>query len=84
MPARNWWRPAIRLKALFTRLKKSNEDHGDKVDPATAEAIKLAIAALKNELQSDNVDKIRSGIRNVNEAAMRLGEAIYKARATDE
>ena len=71
-------------ESLVHTTEKSIEDHGDKVDPATVEAIELAIAALKDELQSDNVDKIRSGIGNVNEAAMRLGEAIYKARAESE
>jgi molecular chaperone DnaK len=55
------------------------EEHGDKVDPTTIEAIELAIAALKDELETENVDKIKSGIQNVTEAAMKLGEAIYKA-----
>jgi molecular chaperone DnaK len=43
------------------------------------EAIELAIAALKDEVESDNADKIKAGIQNVTEAAMKLGEAIYKA-----
>jgi molecular chaperone DnaK len=55
------------------------EEHADKVDPTTIEAIELAIAALKDDLENDNTDKIRSGIQNVTEAAMKLGEAIYKA-----
>ena len=56
------------------------EEHADKVDPTTIEAIELAIAALKDELETKNADKIKSGIQNVTEAAMKLGEAIYKAR----
>jgi molecular chaperone DnaK len=40
--------------------------------------IELAIAALKDELETENADKIKSGIQNVTEAAMKLGEAIYK------
>jgi molecular chaperone DnaK len=43
----------------------------------------LAIAALKDELETDNADKIKSGIQNVTEASMRLGEAIYKASQDD-
>ncbi len=37
--------------------------------------------ALKEDLEKDDAtaDKIRSGIQNVTEAAMKLGEAIYKA-----
>ena len=55
------------------------EEHKDKVDPTTIEAIELAIAALKDDLETDNADKIKSGIQNVTEAAMKLGEAIYKS-----
>ena len=57
------------------------EEHADKVDPTTIEAIELAIAALKDDLETENADKIKSGIQNVTEAAMRLGEAIYKSQA---
>ncbi|SEL35595.1 molecular chaperone DnaK [Roseovarius azorensis] len=66
-------------ESLINSTEKSIEEHGDKVDPTTIEAIELAIAALKDELEGDNVGKIKSGIQNVAEASMRLGEAIYKA-----
>ena len=55
------------------------EEHADKVDPTTIEAIELAIVALKDDLETDNAAKIKSGVQNVTEAAMKLGEAIYKA-----
>ncbi|OUD09649.1 molecular chaperone DnaK [Marivivens niveibacter] len=67
-------------ESLIHSTEKSIEDHGDKVDPSTVEAIELALAALKDELENENADKIRSGIQNVTEAAMRLGEAIYKSQ----
>ncbi|KJZ26362.1 molecular chaperone DnaK [Tritonibacter mobilis] len=72
-------------ESLIHSTEKSIEDHGDKVDPSTIEAIELAIAALKDDLEGDkaNAEKIKSGIQNVTEAAMRLGEAIYKAQAED-
>ncbi len=66
-------------ESLIHSTEKSLEDHGDKVDPATVEAIELAVAALKDELEKDDAGKIKSGIQNVTEAAMKLGEAIYKA-----
>ncbi|MCG7623829.1 molecular chaperone DnaK [Epibacterium sp. Ofav1-8] len=72
-------------ESLIHSTEKSIEDHGDKVDPSTIEAIELAIAALKDDLEGDkaNAEKIKSGIQNVTEAAMRLGEAIYKAQADE-
>ena len=66
-------------ESLIHATEKSIEEHGDKVDPSTIEAIELAVAALKDELANENADKIKSGIQNVTEASMRLGEAIYKA-----
>ncbi|SDN81177.1 molecular chaperone DnaK [Lutimaribacter pacificus] len=70
-------------ESLIHSTEKSIEEHGDKVDPSTIEAIELAVAALKDELENDNADKIKSGIQNVTEAAMKLGEAIYKAQAEE-
>ena len=67
-------------ESLIHSTEKSVEEHGDKVDPSTVEAIELAVAALKDELENDNAEKIRSGIQNVTEASMRLGEAIYKSQ----
>jgi molecular chaperone DnaK len=66
-------------ESLIHSTEKSIEEHSDKVDPTTVEAIELAIAALKDTLESNDAGKIRSGIQNVTEAAMKLGEAIYKA-----
>ncbi|SDG71786.1 molecular chaperone DnaK [Alloyangia pacifica] len=70
-------------ESLIHSTEKSIEEHGDKVDPSTIEAIELAVAALKDDLEKDDVtgEKLKSGIQNVTEVAMRLGEAIYKAQA---
>ncbi|QFS84530.1 Chaperone protein DnaK [Roseivivax sp. THAF40] len=70
-------------ESLIHATEKSVEDHGDKVDPTTVEAIELAVAALKDDLEGEDAEKIKSGIQNVTEASMKLGEAIYKAQADD-
>jgi len=66
-------------ESLIHSTKKSLEDHGDKVDSSTVEAIELAMGPLEEALSGEDVGKIRSGIQNLTEAAMKLGEAIYKA-----
>jgi len=71
-------------ESLIHSTEKSMEEHADKVDPTTIEAIELAIAALKDEVEKDDADKIKSGIQNVTEAAMKLGEAIYKSQQDAE
>jgi molecular chaperone DnaK len=67
-------------ESLIHSTEKSLAEYKDRVDPTTVEAIELSIAALKDTLEGDNADKIKSGINNVRDASMKLGEAIYKAQ----
>jgi molecular chaperone DnaK len=66
-------------EGLIHSTEKSMEEHASKVDPTTIEVIELAIAALKDDLENDDAGKIKGGIQNVPESAMKLGEAIYKS-----
>ena len=66
-------------ESLIHGTEKSIEEHGDKVDGATVEAIELSIKALKETLESDDAEKIRARCQDVTEASMKLGEAIYKS-----
>jgi molecular chaperone DnaK len=70
-------------ESLIHSTRKSLAEHGDKVDPATVEAIELAAGALEETLKGEDAGKIRGGIQNLTEAAMRLGEAIYKAQQSE-
>jgi molecular chaperone DnaK len=71
-------------ESLVHSTEKAMEEHKDKVDPTTIEAIELAIAALNDDLETEDAGKIKAGIQNVTESAMKLGEAIYKAAAAEE
>ena len=66
-------------ESLIHSTEKAMEEHNDKVDPTTIEAIELAMAALRDDLETEDAGKIKAGIQNVTEAAMKLGEAIYKS-----
>ncbi|MFN4172293.1 MAG: molecular chaperone DnaK, partial [Pseudorhodobacter sp.] len=66
-------------ESLLHSTRKSLEEHGDKVDPSTVEAIEFAMQPLEEALKGEDAGKIKSGIQNLTEAAMKLGEAIYKA-----
>jgi len=70
-------------ESLLHSTRKSLTDHGDKVDPSTVESIELAMQPLEEALKGEDAGKIRSGIQNLTEAAMRLGEAIYKSSQTE-
>ncbi len=71
-------------EGLLHSTKKSLDEHSDKVDPSTVEVIELAMGALEETLKTEDAGKIKGGIQNLTEAAMRLGEAIYKAQAAAE
>ncbi|SEM61150.1 molecular chaperone DnaK [Gemmobacter aquatilis] len=70
-------------EGLLHSTKKSLDEHGDKVDPSTVEVIELAMGALEETLKTEDAGKIKGGIHNLTEAAMKLGEAIYKAQAAE-
>ncbi len=71
-------------ESLIHGTEKSLEEHSDKVDASTVEVIELSIKALKEALDSDDAGKIKSLSQDLTEAAMKLGEAIYKAQAEAE
>merc|ERR1711904_83263 len=68
-------------ESLIHTTQKSIEEHGDKVDPSTIEAMELSMKALKEVLESDDSEKIKARCQDLTEASMKLGEAIYKAEA---
>ncbi|WP_103335197.1 molecular chaperone DnaK [Pseudotabrizicola formosa] len=70
-------------ESLLHSTQKSLKEHADKVDPTTVEAIELAMQPLEEALKGNDAGKIRSGIQNLTEAAMKLGEAIYKASQSE-
>ncbi|WP_444667789.1 molecular chaperone DnaK [Cereibacter changlensis] len=70
-------------ESLLHSTRKSIDEHGDKVDPSTVEAIEFAMNALEESLKTEDPGKIKGGIQNLTEASMRLGEAIYKASQSE-
>jgi molecular chaperone DnaK len=70
-------------ESLLHSTQKSLKEHSDKVDPSTVEAIEFAMAPLEEALKGEDAGKIKGAIQNLTEAAMKLGEAIYKAQAAE-
>jgi molecular chaperone DnaK len=70
-------------ESLIHGTEKSLEEHSDKVDPSTVEVIELSIKALKETLETDNASSIKARSQDLTEAAMKLGEAIYKSQAEE-
>ncbi|MYG11020.1 MAG: molecular chaperone DnaK [Rhodobacteraceae bacterium] len=70
-------------ESLIYQTNKSLNEHKDKLDPATIEAIELAINALEENMKEEDTAKIQSGIQNLSEAAMKLGQVLYESQAED-
>jgi len=67
--------------ALIHSTEKSIADGGDKVPANDKQAIETAIAELKSVISGDDVNAIRTRTEMLAQAAMKMGEALYKAQA---
>jgi molecular chaperone DnaK len=65
--------------SLVHSTEKQLAEHGDKVDATVKREIETAVAAVKSVLDGDDVDAITAKTQELAQAAMKLGEAIYKA-----
>jgi molecular chaperone DnaK len=67
--------------ALIHSTEKSVAEAGDKVQAADKQAIEAAISELRPVIAGDDVEAIRSRSEALAQAAMKMGEALYKAQA---
>ncbi|HVY34365.1 MAG TPA: molecular chaperone DnaK [Caulobacteraceae bacterium] len=67
--------------ALIHSSEKSLAEFGDKVSEAEKGAIEQAIADLKSVIDGEDAEAITAKTQALSQAAMKLGEAMYKAQA---
>ena len=65
--------------SLVHAAEKNLAEYGDKVSEEDKTAIETAVADLKEALEGDDVEVIQEKTNTLNEASMKLGEAMYKA-----
>jgi len=68
-------------EALMHSTAKSVAEHGGKVSAADKSAIEAAIADLRSIMEGDDVEAIKAKTNTLTQAAMKLGEALYKAQS---
>ena len=64
--------------ALIHSTEKNLEEHGDKIPETDRTEIESAVQALKDVLESEDADEIKSKSEALMQVAMKLGEAMYK------
>ena len=63
---------------LVASLKKTVEEHGDKVSTEEKTKIETGITDLEEALKGEDVEDIKNKTKSLTEASMKLGEAVYK------
>ncbi|VAV92081.1 Chaperone protein DnaK [hydrothermal vent metagenome] len=59
------------------------KEHGDKIDTADKTAIEDAVKAVKTAAEGEDVAAIKAALETLQQASMKLGEAVYKDQAAD-
>ena len=65
-------------ESMVYQLEKQLKDNGDKVPADVKSNLETKIEALKSEIKSDNTEGMKSAMKELEELAMKLGEAIYQ------
>jgi len=65
-------------EGLVASLKKTVEEHGDKVSIEEKTKIEAGITDLEESLKGDDVEDIKNKTKTLTESSMKLGEAVYK------
>jgi len=64
--------------SLVASLKKTVEEHGDKVSAEEKTKIETAMTDLEEALKGEDVEDIKNKTKALTESSMKLGEAVYK------
>ena len=63
--------------SMIYQLEKQLKENGDKVPADTKAALEGKIASLKSSLEKDDTEALKAGMKELEELAMKMGEAIY-------
>ncbi len=68
-------------EALIHSTTKSMAEYGDKVSAADKSAVEAAVAELRPAMEADDAEAITAKTNALAQAAMKVGEAMYKSQA---
>jgi len=70
-------------ESLIHSTEKQLQEHGDKVSAEVKSEIETALAEAKSAVESDDADQMTEKTNALAQAAMKLGEAMYKAQQAE-
>src|SRR3712207_9476664 len=68
------------LEALVHSTDKTLKENGDKIPAAEKAEVESALSAARSTLDGGDVDAIKAAGEKLSQAAMKMGEALYKAQ----
>lgn len=71
-------------ESLIHATEKTISENGDKIDPADKDAAEIAISDLQKALEGEDAEDIAAKTQALSQAAMKIGEAVYKAQQEAE
>ncbi len=66
-------------EAIIHSTEKNLQEHGDKIDGGDKAQVETDIEALREVMESDDSEIIKTKLEALSQSAMKIGEAIYKA-----
>lgn len=66
---------------LAHQVDKNLKEHGDKISPQDKGETEAALAALRTAMEGDDAEALKAATERLSQAAMKIGEAMYKAQA---
>ncbi len=74
-----------RADGTIAQVRKSLEEHGEKVSPEIRGSIESAISSLESKLKDEAVtnEAIEAGLKELETASMELGKVIYEQQAAE-
>jgi molecular chaperone DnaK len=71
-------------EGLVHSTEKNLQEHGDKVGAQERGEAEAAIAAVKSAMEGTDVEALKSATDRLSQAAMKIGEAMYKAESAQQ
>ena len=68
--------------SMVYQIEKQLKEHGDKIPADTKSAIESKIEKLKKDLEADDTEALKAGMKELEELAMKMGEAVYAQQQT--
>jgi molecular chaperone DnaK len=68
-------------EALVHQVEKNLTEHGDKLSAADKGEAQAAVTAARSAMESGDVAALKSATERLSQAAMKIGETVYKAQA---